>query len=169
LSTRPPHGDSIPAAFATVLQVTHDLPHEVESESTGDPVFERRCEIGRGSRQRVEGVTAIGILHVDAVVVKVQPNVDGILHSRAAPMPDRIGKQLLEDEIQLELRFLTESMLAAEFYCFDYQALEFFQAPVEDDFRFGQNCLIVAYWPSGFNRGKRTGRSGRAQAMASLG
>jgi hypothetical protein len=118
----------------------------MNSQPADLPVFQRRFEIGRRGGERVEGLAAVGILNVDAVVVKLDPNAHGVLHSCAAPMPDRIGEQLFQNEVQFEFHFIAESMLAAESYGFGYQALKLSQAPVEDNFRFGQNCLIVPHW-----------------------
>ncbi|HEV3201619.1 MAG TPA: hypothetical protein VGZ73_27155 [Bryobacteraceae bacterium] len=143
---RPPHRDSIPIAFAPVLQVPHDLPHKMNSEPTIAPLFQPGFEIGRGSAQRVEGPAAIGIFNVDDAIVKSQSNVHGILHSCAAPMPHRIGEQLFDREVQVEFHVIAERMFTAESSYFGCQAPEFSHAPVEDNFRVGQNCLIVPYW-----------------------
>src|SRR5579871_580295 len=145
-STGPPHGDAIPFAFAMILQILHDLPHQVNSQATHLALFDRPIDSRKRSGQRVEGSAVIEILHVNAVGMLREADTYGIFHSRAAPMPDRIGEQLFQDQVQFEFHLVAESVLPAESSNFGHQTLQLSQVAVEDKFRFGQNCLIVPHW-----------------------
>ncbi len=117
----------------------------MNAQPAGSPLFQRTFEIGLRRAERIESRAAVGILNVDTVIVKLQSHAHGILNAHAPSVPDRICEQLFQDEVQFELHLITERMLPAESYGFGYQALDLSQAPVEDNFRFGQNCLIVAH------------------------
>jgi len=89
---------------------------------------------------------------MDAVVLKLQPDADGILHAGTASVPDRIGEQLFQDEVQLRNSIVAERILTAELGGFGNEGLESIQTAVENNIRIGQNCLIVPHRRRAFKR-----------------
>ena len=96
----------------------------------------RASRCGSGAVKGSNGRPRSAILHEHSVLDQLQTNVHRILHSCASSMPHRIGEQLFQDQVQVELHLIAERMLTAEPRCFRRQALELSHTPMEDKFRY---------------------------------
>ena len=136
--------ETIPFCCSTVLAVSHDLAHQVNTQSTGLPVGQRGGQVGRGRGQRVEGRAAVGEIHCDPI--RLEGELE--LHRRTSAMLDGVGEQLFQYQIEVELHVVREVLPAAEACNLRSDARQFPDVAVE-------------YQCSGWHRRREAGK-GRA-------
>jgi len=62
-----------------------------------------------------------------------------------------VGEQLFQDEVEVEFNLATQLVRLAELPDFRGQPRKLVEVAVENEFRFGQNGLIVAHPVGAFN------------------
>ena len=138
-----PHREDVPLPVAAIRNFAHDLPHQVDAESADACLVEPR----RRRRGEVEGNAAIAEVHVYAAVPTGQPDAGGVLQACAAPMADRVHKQLFQHQVQLKFRLDVQRMSSTKLRNRDGQPLEFVDVTIQGQsefFRNGTECATAA-------------------------
>ncbi|HTP88068.1 MAG TPA: hypothetical protein VMJ34_14030 [Bryobacteraceae bacterium] len=86
----------------------------MNTEATDAAFLERGIQVRGGGLIRMERLATVGKFDKDAAGSGAQGDADGSGHAVAATVTDGVGKQLLEDEIQVELDVLGKRVFTAK-------------------------------------------------------
>jgi hypothetical protein len=114
-----------------VLDVTHDLPHEVDAQSDRGSFRESRGEIGRGHLSGVERCAAVGVFQDYTVRQGQEIDFGSAFQTFAASVADAVDKKFFQHQDKVEFHIRREAVPAAELLDFSRQSREFAQVAVE--------------------------------------
>jgi hypothetical protein len=105
-----------------ILQLFHNLAHEVDPEAARGSLVERGRELGLWSVKGIERNATIAEVHANRAISQFQANPDAVERAGASAMFHRVREQFFEDEVELELGIVAESMRGTELRDFAGQA-----------------------------------------------
>lgn len=136
------HCKDIPFAFAAVSHVSHDLPDEMDAESAGLPLGQRRADVGGWSRGQIERRSAIPKLEMNRVFGSaIEPNAGRVFQARAAPVADGVYEEFFQHQVELKLGIGGEAAGRTEFHQRGSQPFEFVDITIEAEGEFSRNGI----------------------------
>jgi hypothetical protein len=160
------HGQAVPSIVAAILDIAHDLAHEVNAEAAGPALFQRRGDIDGWVPCGIEGLSTVAEFHFD-VAGPAQPHARRLVYSFATAVPNGIHKQLFQHQIEIKGDVFVQGMGGAKAADLAGQAIELAQISVQEKIGFVQNGMIVPHEAREFQR-ESAGLRGAGTAQAAI-
>ena len=145
----------VPLPVAPVLQTAHGAAYQVKPKAARGPVGEGRRQVGHSRGGGIELLAPVGELGLDETLQPVEADPNGIFHPFASAVPQGIGEQFFQSQVQIELDFASQRVLLAEPGNLIGKTLEFVQVAVDCEFELPQNRRLWHTGAVSFNVGGR--------------